>query len=53
LRRESQYPRDPEQETATVFRLAMGSQSLGKADLLDLGDVVPGFSCCLAEILGS
>jgi Uma2 family endonuclease len=44
---------DPEQQDCRVFRPDVPSITLGSEDALDLGGVVPGFSCCVAEIFGS
>jgi Uma2 family endonuclease len=44
---------DPDEETVTSFRPGASSVMLGdKDDLLDLGDVIPGFHCHLQEIFG-
>ena len=42
---------DPDDKTATVFRSGAARVKLeSETDILDLGDVIPGFSCQLREI---
>ena len=41
---------DPGNKTATTFRSGSRSVTLGSKEELDLGDVIPGFSCQLREI---
>ena len=36
---------DPETVTAIVYRPGAGAVSLGEDDVVDLGDLLPGFSC--------
>jgi Uma2 family endonuclease len=43
---------DPETRTATIHRGVMNVRVVGEADLLDGEDVVPGFACRLADVLG-
>ena len=43
---------DPEKRTASVYRSLMGVRVLGEADSLGGEDVVPGFACRLADVLG-
>jgi Uma2 family endonuclease len=43
---------DPETRTATIHRSLMDVRVIGEADLLDGEDVVPGFACRLADVLG-
>jgi Uma2 family endonuclease len=42
---------DPEARTVTVYRGTMRGDELGDEDTLDAGDVLPGFSCKVADIL--
>ena len=41
---------DPDAETAATFRRSAPSATLHGVELLDLDDVVPGFSCRVEEI---
>ena len=43
---------DPTSGRAAIYRSPTGVRGLGSADSLDGEDVLPGFSCRLAEILG-
>jgi Uma2 family endonuclease len=40
---------DPEARTVTVYRGSMRGTELDEADDLDGGDVLPGFSCKIAD----
>lgn len=44
---------DPEQRSAAVYRSPTDLRVIGDSDALDGEDVVPGFSCSLADVLGS
>ena len=43
---------DPEQRTAAAYRSLTDVRRLGENDSLDGEDVIPGFACALADILG-
>lgn len=43
---------DPETRTVTEYRGTMRGTELDEADTLDGGDVLPGFSCKVAELFG-
>jgi len=40
----------PRSQSITVHRLGADSRELGITDVLDLGDVIPGFQLAVAEI---
>ena len=42
---------DPEQRTAVAYRSLMDVRVIGEAEALDGGDVVPGFTCPLKDVL--
>jgi Uma2 family endonuclease len=41
---------DPQTRTVTVIEREQPSRDLGASDLLEGGDVIPGFSCAIAEL---
>jgi Uma2 family endonuclease len=43
---------DPETRTVTVYRGTMRGTELDETDALDGGDVLPGFSCKVADLFG-
>jgi Uma2 family endonuclease len=43
---------DPEERTAVAYRSLTDLRVIGEAETLDGGDVVPGFACRLADVLG-
>ena len=43
---------DPEARTVTVYRGSMRGTELDESDTLDGGDVLPGFSCQVADLFG-
>jgi Uma2 family endonuclease len=43
---------DPETKTVMVYRGSMRGTELDESDTLDGGDVLPGFSCKVADLFG-
>ena len=43
---------DPRRHTITVYRSSMDITILTENDLLDGGDIIPGFNCRVAEVFG-
>ena len=43
---------DPKRRTAAAYRSLTDVRTLGPDDALDGADVVPGFRCALAEVVG-
>ena len=43
---------NPRRRTLTVFRRGAAAVELGEAEQVDGGDVLPGFSCKVADLLG-
>lgn len=43
---------DPETRTVTVYRGSMRGTELDESDVLDGGDVLPGFACTVADLFG-
>jgi Uma2 family endonuclease len=43
---------DPEKRTAAAYRSLTDVRTIGETDTLDGEDVVPGFACALASVLG-
>jgi Uma2 family endonuclease len=41
---------DPETRTVTVYRGSMRGLELGEAEILDGGNILPGFSCKIANL---